>query len=134
MNISERDFTRALKNSWSRETSGDPEHRSDTNPSYRQCLITALLANEFLKFDIYTEVVHLESGFRGEHYFNFDNDKKKRWDFCDEQFAHEKVLNRKRERKLLAQPESLKNYNESIRRRYDILKQKFQTEIQKVIN
>lgn len=48
MNISERDFTRALKKSWSRETSGDPEHWSEKNPSYRQCLYTALLANEFL--------------------------------------------------------------------------------------
>ena len=46
--ISVDDFTKAIKKCRSRETSADPENRSDKNPSYRQCLVTALLANEFL--------------------------------------------------------------------------------------
>jgi hypothetical protein len=48
MQVSVDDFTRTVKKCWSRETSGDPEYRSEENPSYRQCLVTALLANEVL--------------------------------------------------------------------------------------
>ena len=42
------DFTQTIKKCWSRETSGDQKKRSETNPSYRQCLVTALLANDIL--------------------------------------------------------------------------------------
>ena len=48
MHLSIDTFKQIIKHSRSRETSGDPEHWSNTNPSYRQCLVTALLANELL--------------------------------------------------------------------------------------
>lgn len=41
-------FEQLLPKCRSRETTAEPEGRSDNNPSYRQCLVTALLANEFL--------------------------------------------------------------------------------------
>lgn len=48
MNISLQNFEQTIKACRCKETSGDPEKRSDNNPSYRQCLFTALLANELL--------------------------------------------------------------------------------------
>lgn len=45
----------------SKETSGDDARRSDANPSYRQCLVSALLAHDILGIDVYAEKMLLDS-------------------------------------------------------------------------
>ena len=72
MHISVDTFTEAIKKSWHRESSGDPELRSDENPSYRQCLVTALLANEFLLLPVFAEKITSDRNRTGYHYFNKD--------------------------------------------------------------
>jgi len=48
MQLSVDVFEKTVRNCRSKESSGSPESRSDSNPSYRQCLVTALLAHEIL--------------------------------------------------------------------------------------
>lgn len=48
MTTSENDFIRTIEKCWSRETAMDPKNRSEQNPSYSQCLATALLARDEL--------------------------------------------------------------------------------------
>ena len=48
MTTTERDFVRTITRCWSRETAMDPHNRSEQNPSYSQCLATALVARDEL--------------------------------------------------------------------------------------
>jgi len=61
MNIDIEKFQDLLTKSRSRETSGDPENWTPQNPSYRQCLVTAILADELLGLCVIREKVLLDS-------------------------------------------------------------------------
>jgi hypothetical protein len=99
MDISPQQFSKTIRTCRSPETSGDPERRSDKNPSYRQCQATALLAHEILGLSVYVEKLKLASDHTGYHYFNKDeNNTPIR--FCEEQFNEEKIVARKQEKLL----------------------------------
>ena len=132
MKISVDIFKQIIKHSRSRETSGDPEHWTDNNPSYRQCLVTALLANEFLWLDTHAEKVTLESNYHGYHYFN-KNQQNIAIRFCEEQFAYEKILAKTPERPLNQDKiDIIFAWNPEVKHKYEILKKKFEEEMQKV--
>ncbi|MFA7298463.1 MAG: hypothetical protein WC010_02340 [Candidatus Absconditabacterales bacterium] len=130
--ISVDNFPHIIKKCRSRETSADSEKWSQNNPSYRQCLITALLANEFLGLDIYAEKVRLDNDFNAYHFFNKDtNNQDIR--FCEEQFDNEKILTKKRQRPMNKERmEIILERNPEVNQRYNILKQRFQEEIKKI--
>ncbi|RME51992.1 hypothetical protein D6783_06180 [Candidatus Woesearchaeota archaeon] len=60
----------ALKNSWSRETSSDPEHWTPDNPAWGQCAVTALVVNDYLGGEIVRADAILPDGRWVPHYFN----------------------------------------------------------------
>jgi len=132
MQISVKDFEQIIPKCRSKETSADPEGRSDLNPSYRQCLITALLANEFLWLDVYAEKVRLDSDFNDYHYFN-KNKQNASIRFCEEQFLYEKIISKTSERPLPKDRiEILLERSPEIKQRYEIIKKKFEEEIASV--
>jgi len=129
MQLSMNDFAHAIRKCRSKETSGDPERRSDTNPSHRQCLGTALLANQKLWFDIYSEKIVFEDNKIEHHYFNKDEEGNSVC-FCEEQFIYEKVITRKKSK--LKSKERISTVMEEypgIKKRYEILTWRFQEEI-----
>jgi len=130
MKLSVDDFRQTIKKCRSRETSGDSENRSEKNPSYRQCLVTALLANEFLWFDVYAKRGTLESGYTGNHFYNKDTNYEKIC-FSKEQFLYDKIITAEDWARLInkEQIDILLEMNPETKKRYEILKQKFQTEI-----
>ena len=133
MKISIDAFEKAIKNCRCKETSGDPEYWSDKNPSYRQCLVTALLANEVLGLDAFAEKVTLDSGFSAHHYFNKDTNKNY-FRFCEGQFIFEKILTREKEKSLSKEwfTALLEQYPD-INGRYKLFKERFQKEILQII-
>ena len=130
MQLSVDDFARVLPKCRSKETSWDPANRSDKNPSYRQCLATALLANEVLEFDVYAEKWLLENGYEWFHFFNKDKQNIS-IRFCEEQFTFTKVLKKKQEKPITKWwIDVLLDISPESKQRYEILKEKFQKEIQ----
>ncbi len=133
MKISVKKFEQILPKCRSKETSGDWVWWSPENPSHRQCDVTALLAHTLLWYDIYTEKVVLESGYESYHYFN-KNKQNKDVRLCEWQFTQDKILQQDPE-KLLKNDRIdifLRLYPDT-NQRYEILKQRFGKEIEKII-
>lgn len=74
----------------SRETSSDEAHWSKDNASYRQCLVTAILANELLGWSIHAEKVIVQSREQLYHYFNKDQEGNT-IRLCEDQFLFENI-------------------------------------------
>jgi hypothetical protein len=55
----------ALRQSWSRDTSSDPEGWSPRNPAWGQCAVTALVVHGYLGGELLRAVLHGKS-----HYWN----------------------------------------------------------------
>ena len=91
MQLSVDVFEKTVRNCRSKESSGDPESRSDSNPSYRQCLVTALLAHEILWLSVFAEKITNEHNRIGHHFFNKDTENIP-IRFCEEQFAMKRYL------------------------------------------
>ncbi len=122
-------FPSIIKKCRSKETSSDPEHRSQDNSSYRQCLATALLASDFLWFSVYAEKITIDADRTGYHYFNKDMQNIP-LNFCEEQFAHENITARKDERLLdKNRIDVILKFHPEIKQQYEILKQRFEEEI-----
>jgi len=60
----------AIRKSWSKETSSDPEKWAYENPAWGQCAVTALLVNDYLGGDIVWAEAKLPDGKGISHYFN----------------------------------------------------------------
>ena len=60
----------ALKNSWDKETSSDPENWTPDNPAWGQCAVTSLVINDYLGGDIVWASAVLPDGREISHYFN----------------------------------------------------------------
>ena len=133
MQLSVDVFEKTVRNCRSKESSGDPESRSDTNPAYRQCLATALLAQEFLWLSVFAEKISGENNHTWYHFFN-KNRENIPIHFCEEQFAYERILARKKERPVHQdQIDVLLEWHPEVKSRYDILKKRFQSELEKTI-
>ena len=131
MDILLYDFECTLRKCRCKETSGDPEKRSDKNPSYRQCLFTALLANEVLWLSFCSEKVTLGTGLTHYHYFNKDTSGNI-YRFCEEQFQSEIIIQRTEEKiRSNERRDTFLSMYPHIRAKYQLLKDKFQTEIQR---
>ena len=129
MQLSVDVFEKTVRNCRSKESSGSPESRSDSNPSYRQCLVTALLAHEILWLSVFAEKITNEHNRIGHHFFNKDTENIP-IRFCEEQFAYEKILARHRERPLNEERiEFLLERHPEIKQRYELFKKKFETEL-----
>ena len=70
MTVKLPDLESALKDSWSRETSSDPDNWSEENPAWGQCAVTALIANDYLGGEIVWASAKLPDGKEISHYFN----------------------------------------------------------------
>jgi hypothetical protein len=134
MKISVKKFEQLLPKCRSRETTAEPEGRSDNNPSYRQCLVTALLANEFLWLPIYSEKIIFEDNRIRKHYFNGYR-KHEYKHFCAEQFVYETKHTRTNTKlKTKERIATIKENYPSIHQRYEILKKRLQEEITSTIS
>lgn len=136
MTTLERDFIRTIEKCWSRETAMDPQNRSQQNPSYSQCLATALIARDELWVSVYVEKLTDPTTTKSRyHFFNKDtNNKDMR--FCEEQFTHMPDIHIHKQRERIIDTEHLSiimEWNPEAQKKYDILKQKFQSEIEKII-
>lgn len=65
----------ALKNSWTKETSSDPENWSLENPAWGQCAVTAIVVNDYLGGEIIWASASLADGNKISHYFNLIDGK-----------------------------------------------------------
>ncbi len=68
--ITESELELALKNSWTKESSSDPEKWTPNNPAWGQCAVTALVINDYLGGDIVWNNASLPDGREISHYFN----------------------------------------------------------------
>jgi len=64
--ITLKDLKKALKNSWSRETSSDPNNWTSENPAWGQCAVTALIIQDYFGGDLLRAAIE---GI-GSHYWN----------------------------------------------------------------
>ena len=60
----------AIRKSWSRETSSDPEKWNPENPAWGQCAVTALVINDYLGGEMVWAEAKLPDGRGISHYFN----------------------------------------------------------------
>jgi len=60
----------ALKNSWSKETTSDPDNWSQNNPSWGQCAVTSLVINDYIGGEIVWTQAKLPDGTEISHYLN----------------------------------------------------------------
>ncbi len=74
----------ALVNSWSKETSLDPDNWAPANSALGQCAVTALIINDYLGGELVWAEVSLPNGEKISHYFNLIN--KKEIDLTRKQF------------------------------------------------
>ncbi len=82
--ISESELELTLKNSWTRESSSDPENWTSDNPAWGQCAVTSLIVNDYLGGEIVWANAILPDGRGISHYFNKINGLEK--DFTRTQF------------------------------------------------
>ncbi len=82
--ITESQLELALKNSWTKDTSSDPDNWTINNPSWGQCAVTALVINDYFGGDIIWANAVLPDGKEISHYFNNVNGEEK--DFTRIQF------------------------------------------------
>jgi deoxycytidylate deaminase len=72
--VSVEELTKCLQESWSKETSADPENWSPDNPAWGQCAVTTLVAQDFLggaitRLDL-SHAPHPKIAAMRSHYFN----------------------------------------------------------------
>jgi hypothetical protein len=75
------ELQRALRDSWSRHTSSDPEGWSPENPAWGQCAVTALVIQRYLGGDLLRTAVDGRT-----HYWNL-LPTEEAWDLTVEQFG-----------------------------------------------
>ncbi len=114
-----------LKDSWSKETSSDPDNWSPENPAWGQCAVTSLIVNDCLGGEIVWAPAILPNGKEISHYFNKINGKE--IDLTREQFpSGTKIpLGIPKSKQFSTTREYILSYPET-QRRYEILKQKVQ--------
>lgn len=88
--IHESSLELALKNSWTRESSSDPENWTPDNSAWGQCAVTALIVNDYLNGEIVWANAILPDGKEISHYFNKVNDSEK--DFTRIQFPRGTII------------------------------------------
>ncbi len=113
----------AIKKSWCKETSSDPEHWEDKNPAWGQCAVSALIVNDYLGGNIVWAEAQLPDGRVISHYFNFI--QKKETDLTRKQFPEGTIIPTGVEKKKTFA--STRDYILSFpitQQRYEILKKK----------
>ncbi|MDD2693434.1 MAG: hypothetical protein PHY14_00705 [Candidatus Gracilibacteria bacterium] len=88
MNLIE--LEKALKKSWSKETSYCPAEWSESNSSFGQCAITALVVNDYFGGEIVWTEASLPNGQKVSHFFNLINGKEV--DLTRSQFPKDTVI------------------------------------------
>ena len=113
----------AIRRSWSRETTSDPERWNPENPAWGQCAVTALVINDYLGGEMVWAEATLPEGRTISHYFNLVDGKEV--DVTREQFPKGTVIPTGVEKK--KQYASTREYVLSFpatQQRYEILKKK----------
>ena len=88
--VSEEGLEKALKVSWCRDTSSDPDNWSLEKPAWGQCAVTSLIVNDYLGGDIVWALAKLPDGSEISHYFNKVYDEEK--DFTRIQFSEGTII------------------------------------------
>lgn len=133
MNISLETFEQAIRKARCRETSADPEGRTPDNPSHMHCFTTAVLLYETLGFPAYVEKLFFDSGEFAPHCYNRGHDQQE-IRMTEEQV--ERYIVTKRYPKFQLTDDNIEfvfSVSPEIKEKYDMLKQRFQTEIKKII-
>ena len=76
----------AIRSSWQRETSSDPEQWSCHNPAWGQCAVTALVLQDYFGGQIVWAEAVLPGGERISHYFNQGESVDEVFDWTLQQF------------------------------------------------
>jgi len=121
--IDESQLELALKNSWSKETSLDPENWTPENPALGQCAVTSVIVNDYLGGEIVWANVILPDGRQVSHYFNKINGIEK--DFTKTQFPEGTVIPNgiPKTKGYSSTKEHILSYPKT-QQRYELLKQK----------
>jgi len=80
----------ALQQSWSRETSSDPQNWNPNNPAWGQCAVSSLIAHDYLGGEIVWGNAILPDGRTISHYFNLVKGQEK--DFTRSQFPEGTII------------------------------------------
>ena len=119
----------AIRKSWSRETSSDPEKWNPENPAWGQCAVTALVINDYLGGEMVWAEAKLPDGRGISHYFNLIDEREV--DLTRNQFPEGTVIPPGVEKK--KQYASTKDYVLSFpitRQRYLLLKQRVEEHLE----
>ena len=90
--VDEQRLVDAIRASWSRSTSADPDHWSDANPAFGQCDVTSLVVLEYLGGDLHHAEVTLDGGHLDYHYWNLRPPLQVPLDLTREQFPNGHVV------------------------------------------
>ena len=123
MTLTLSELEEAVKNSWTKETSSDPENWSEGNPGWGQCAVTALVVNDYVGGEIVWAEAKIPDGRSISHYFNRKDETE--IDLTRSQFPQGTVIPEGVEKK--KQYASTREYVLSFpatQQRYRILKQK----------
>ena len=88
--VSESVLEEALNNSWTRESSSDPDKWTPNNAAWGQCVVTALVVNDYLGGELVWANVSMPDGKEISHYFNKINGLEK--DFTRVQFPSGAII------------------------------------------
>ena len=123
--INKLDLELILKNSWTRETSFDPENWTPDNPARGQCAVTALIINDYFGGEIIWANAVLPKGREISHYFNKIDGIEK--DFTRVQFPEKTAIPKgiPKTKEYSSTREYLLSYP-TTQKRYELLKHKVQ--------
>ena len=115
----------ALKKSWTKESSSDPENWTLNNPAWGQCAVTSLIVNDYLGGEIIWVNAVLPDGREISNYFNKIKDVEK--DFTRVQFPDGTTIPQgiPKTKEFSSTREYILSYPIT-QQRYELLKQKVQ--------
>jgi len=124
------ELERIIENSWSKETSSEPDWSPD-NPAWGQCAVTALVIDDYFIGDIVWAEASLPDRRKKSHYFNKIKDKE--LDLTRKQFPKGTIIPAgiPKTKEFSTTREYILSYPQTVKR-YEILKQRVKEGVDKL--
>lgn len=120
MNLEE--LEKVLQKSWSIETSYCPNEWNESNSSFGQCAVSALIVDDYFGGEIIWAEASLPDGQKISHYFNCIDGKEV--DLTRHQFSHGTTISSgAKKNKGFATMREFMLSNENTKKRYELLKE-----------
>lgn len=122
LNMNLIEFEKVLQKSWSKDTSYCPDDWGNSNSSFGQCAVSALVVNDYFGGDIVWSDALLPTGQKVSHYFNLIDGKVV--DLTRSQFPEGTVIPEGVEKKKdFASTREFMLSSDNTKKRYELLKE-----------